>query len=116
MIRKLYYLIGCALLITASAYGASKEVEIPRTSYKNLYKFYVVAESKQNTNFLLTYKRLGYDTILYGIVEANCPSRVIRSLGTSVDSVRTINTSNPTQWIKPTFGTIELDMMTYFCR
>jgi hypothetical protein len=115
MIRKLFR-IGAIFLITISAYGASKEVEIPRTSYKNLYKFYVVEESKKNTNFVLSYKRLGYDTILFGKVEVNCPSKVIRSLGTSIKSVKDINTENPTQWVKPTIGTIESDMISYLCR
>ena len=118
MVFKRFFLLCCALVLAGNVYGASKtkEVEIPRTAYKDIYKYYVIEESKKNTNFILTYKRLSYDTILYGKVEINCPSKVIRSLGTSVKSPKAIDSENPTQWIQATIGTIESDMITYVCR
>lgn len=117
MVFKRFFLLCCALVLAGNVYGASKtkEVEIPRTAYKDIYKYYVIEESKKNTNFILTYKRLSYDTTLYGKVEINCPSKVIRSLGTSIKSVKTISDS-PTQWAQAKIGTIESDMITYVCR
>lgn len=116
-LRRIFPLF-CALFLAANAYGASKikEVEIPRSVYKDIYKYYVVEESKKNTNFILTYKRLSYDTMLYGKVEINCPSKVIRSLGTSIKSVKAINSDTPTQWAQARIGSIESDMITYVCR
>lgn len=106
------------LLLTLHAYAASKtkEIEIPRTAYKDQYKYYVLEESKKNTLFTLTYKRVGFDNFSFGKVEVNCPSRVIRSLGTSVTSVKSINTANPSQWSQARIGAIESDMIAYICR
>ncbi len=108
-----------SLLLALSANAATKksqETEIPRTAYKDIYKYYILEASKNATIYQVTYKRLGYDTILYGKVEINCPSKYIRSMGTSVKSVKEINTANPTQWTRPTIGSIELDLITYVCR
>ncbi len=118
MVFKRFFLLCCTLILAGNAYGVSKtkEVEIPRTAYKDIYKYYVVEESKKNTTFILTYKRVSYSAILYGKVEINCPSRVIRSLGTSVKSPRAIMSENPTQWMQAPIGTIESDMITYVCR
>jgi len=99
-----------------AATSQTQETEIPRTAYKDIYKYYILETNKNATIYQVTYKRLGYDTILYGKVEVNCPSKYIRSMGTSVRSVKDISTDNPTPWTRPTIGSIELDLITYVCR
>ena len=115
---RLFWLVTLTLSLGLSAYAATitQEVEIPRTTLKDVYKYYVLEETKKNTTFIVTYKRLSSNTILYGKAEINCPSKVIRSLGQNVNSAKSIDVSNPTAWQKPTLGTIEFDMVTYVCR
>ena len=115
--RYLFFAVSiCLLSITAlQAASKSNEVEFPRTAYQDNYKYYVLEEKKQNTTFVVTYKRAGFDSFVFGKVEINCPSRVIRSLGTSINSVKAIP-MEPTPWIQPTIGTIEFDMISYVCR
>jgi len=114
---KNYFIVITLLCFSLIAHAASKkEIEIPRTVQKDLYKYYILEESKKATIFQVTYKRVGISSFDYGKVEINCPSKVIRLLGKSVKSVQDINTANPGQWVKPTLNTIEADMITYVCR
>jgi hypothetical protein len=112
--------IFCICVLAAAFYthalAKSKEVEIPRTAYKDLYKYYVVEESKKNTNMQLIYKRVGQTSFDYGIVEINCAGKVLRLLGTTTKSVRDISTANPGPWSKAAIGSIEADMIAYTCR
>ncbi len=118
MVFKKFFLVCCASFLTGNVYGASKtqEVEIPRTAKKDIYRYFVIEETKKATIFQVTYKRVGQTAFDYGKVEINCPSKVIRLLGTSVKSVRDITVTSPGQWVKPALGTIEADMITYVCR
>lgn len=111
-------LLACSLLCAIQAFAASatKEVEIPRSAYKDMYKYYVLEESKKANNFQMTYKRVGQTSFDYGIVEINCAGKVIRLLGAATKSARDISTANPGQWIKPAIGSIESDMIAYVCR
>jgi len=109
-------LASLLMVLSANAATRAQETEIPRTAYKDIYKYYILEVTRNATIYQVTYKRLGYDTILYGKVEINCPSKYIRSMGTNVRSVKDINTANPTQWTRPTIGSIELDLITYVCR
>ncbi|MCD8543492.1 MAG: hypothetical protein LRY52_01120 [Sulfurospirillum cavolei] len=114
--RKIFTLIT-TLFLSISVHAASKkEIEIPRTVQKDIYKYYVLEENKKATIFQVTYKRVGTNSFDYGKVEINCPSKVIRLLGKSVKSVQDISTSTPGQWVKPAISTIESDMITYVCR
>jgi len=108
----------CSALLALSTYGISKpqEIEIPRTAYKDIYKYYVLEEGKQATLNYITLRRQSFDTIVYIKAEVNCPSRYIRQLGSSTRSAKEIRATAPTQWILPTIGTAEWDIVAYSCR
>jgi len=111
------YLFFLTILALTHLFAAQKtnEIEFPRSAYQDRYKYYILEEKKQNTTFVVTYKRAGFDSFLFGKAEINCPSRVIRSLGTSTASVKNIPLQ-PSGWVQPTIGTIEFDMVSYVCR
>ena len=109
------FLMLSLVFFSLSVSAKTKEVEVPRSAYQDTYKYYVVEESKSTTNMRLTYKRVGATAFDYGIIEANCPSKVMRLLGTGLN-VKGISTANPSQWVQPRIGTIEYDMMSYVCR
>lgn len=115
-IQKFFGIIA-ALTLAVNCFGANKsEVEVPRTVQKDIYKYYIIEESKKTTLFNVTLKRLSYDTTLYIKVEVNCPSRVIRELGNSIKSAKAISTDTPKPWVKPVIGSIQSDIITYVCR
>ncbi len=114
--KRLCLMMTVFFLLNAYAAPKTKEVEVPRTAYQDIYKYYVLEESKKATNFQVIYKRVGASSFDYGIVEINCAGKVIRLLGKSVKSVRDINTDNPSPWIAPPLRTIESDMIAYVCR
>ncbi len=107
-----------AVLFLAVGYAAprTKDVEVPRTAYQDIYKYYILEETKKATNFQVVYKRVGASSFDYGIVEINCAGKVIRLLGKSTKSVRAVNTDNPSPWIAPPLRTIEADIIAYVCR
>jgi hypothetical protein len=113
--KKLAFICGAVLSISTYGISKSQEIEIPRTAYKDIYKYYVLEEGKQATNSTITLRRQSFDTIVYIKAEINCPSRYIRQIGSSTRSAREIQ-NNPTQWYQPTIGTVELDIITYVCR
>ena len=108
----------CGVLFAFSTYGISKtqEVEVPRTVYKDTYKYYVIEEGKQATLNYITLRRQSFDSILYIKAEVNCPSRYIRQVGSSTRSVKEIRATQPTQWLQPTIGMAEWDIVSYVCR
>jgi len=113
--KKLAIILGTILVLTTYGFSKSQEVEIPRTAYKDIYKYYVLEEGRQATISTITLRRQSFDTIVYIKAEVNCPSRYIRQVGSSTRSVRDIQ-NNPTQWYQPTIGTAEFDIITYLCR
>lgn len=114
-VKKLAMICGTVLALNTYSLGKSQEIEIPRTAYKDIYKYYVLEEGRQATISSITLRRQSFDTIVYIKAEVNCPSRYIRQVGSSTRSAREIQ-SNPTQWYQPTIGTVELDIITYLCR
>ncbi|WP_041956403.1 hypothetical protein [Sulfurospirillum arsenophilum] len=114
-VKKLAIICGAVLALNTYSLGKSQEIEIPRTAYKDIYKYYVLEEGRQATISSITLRRQSFDTIVYIKAEVNCPSRYIRQVGSSTRSAREIQ-NNPTQWYQPTIGTVELDIITYLCR
>ena len=115
-IKKLAMICGALLALNTYSLGKSQEIEIPRTVHKDIYKYYVVEEGKQATLSSITLRRQSFDSIVYIKAEVNCPSRYIRQVGSSTRSARDIRTDSPTQWIQPTMGTAEWDIVAYTCR
>lgn len=110
--------IFVSLIIALSTYAVSKsqDIEIPRTAYKDIYKYYLLETGKQATVNYATLRRQSFDTILYIKVEMNCPSRYFRQVGYSTQSAKNIPANNLTEWYPPTIGTIESDIVAYICR
>lgn len=110
-------MLFCLSVLAFQAYGASKsqEIEIPRSAYKDIYKYYVLEEGKQATLNYIVLRRQSFDTIVYFKAEINCPSRYMRLVGSSTQSARAI-VANPTQWVQPTIGTAEWDIVNFACR
>lgn len=110
--------IFLSLIIALSAYSAQKsqDIEIPRTAYKDIYKYYLLEAGKQATVNYVVLRRQSFDTILYIKAEINCPSRYFRQIGYNARSPRDIPANSLTEWYKPTIGTIESDIVTYVCR
>ena len=110
--------IFLSLMVALSAYAApkSQEIEIPRTVYKDIYKYYLLETGKQATVNYATLRRQSFDTILYIKVEINCPSRYFRQIGYSTRSAKDIPANGTTEWYQPTISTIESDIVTYVCR
>ena len=109
-------LIPFLFMLNAYSAGRNSEVEVPRTAYKDPYKYYILSDTKQATIHQVSLKRLSYDTILYIKVEINCPSRVLREMGHNINSLKAIITNAPTQWYQPTIGSAQADIITYVCR
>lgn len=114
--KKIVIICGALLALNTYSVGKSQEIEIPRTAYQDIYKYYVLEEGKQATVNFITLRRQSFDTIVYIRAEVNCPSRYIRQIGSSTRSARNIQADNPSQWYQPTIGTVELDIITYVCR
>lgn len=110
--------IFLSLMIALSAYSApkSQDIEIPRTAYKDIYKYYLLEVGKQATVHSVVLRRQSFDTILYIKVEINCPSRYFRQIGYSTRSAKEIPANSTTEWYQPTISTIESDIVTYICR
>lgn len=114
--KKLAMICGAILALNTYGLGKSQEIEIPRTAYKDIYKYYVLEEGKQATISSITLRRQSFDSIVYIKAEVNCPSRYIRQVGSSTRSAKEIRATAPTQWIQPTIGTAEWDIVAYTCR
>ena len=115
--RKKFLTICCGIVLalSTSSIGKSQEIEIPRTAYKDIYKYYVLEEGKQATLNYIIVRRQSFDSIAYFKLDVNCPSRYIRQVGSSTRSVSDIR-ATPSQWVQPTIGTAEWDIVTYVCR
>lgn len=118
MFKRKKFIILCCSILALNTYSISKsqEIEIPRTAYKDIYKYYVLEEGKQATLNYIILRRQSFDTIVYIKAEVNCPSRYIRTVGTSTRSAKEIRVTAPTQWTQPTIGTAEWDIVAYTCR
>ncbi|AFL67678.1 hypothetical protein [Sulfurospirillum barnesii] len=118
MVFRYSFLALSALFLALNTYGAGRnnEVEVPRTAYKDPFKYYILSNTKQATIQQVTIKRLSYDTILYIKVEINCASRILREMGHNINSAKAISTNAPTQWYQPTIGSAQADIVTYICR
>ena len=113
--KKLGIIFGAILALNTYGVSKSQEIEIPRTAYKDIYKYYVLEEGRQATLSTIILRRQSFDTIVYIKAEVNCPSRYIRQVGSSTRSARDIQ-GTQTQWYQPTIGTAEFDIVTYVCR
>ncbi|MDD3343471.1 MAG: hypothetical protein PHR87_07855 [Sulfurospirillaceae bacterium] len=91
----------------------AQEVEIPRTAYQDIYKYYVLEVSKKANTQEITYRRQSHDAILFGKSEINCQQHAIRLLGTGASS-KTIS-STPSQWFRPPIRAVESDMINFVC-
>ena len=118
MLRGKKIAVICGALVVLSTYSVSKsqDIEIPRTAYQDIYKYYVLEEGRQATSSYITLRRQSFDTIVYIKAQVNCPSRYIRQIGSSTRSPKNIQPDDTQQWYLPTFGTIESDIITYVCR
>lgn len=99
-----------SLLVAAS----SKEVEIPRSAYKDIYKYYAIEVSEKAKIYTLTYKRLSHNTMSFGRLELHCALRQVREMGQSNLSVKHIQ-NNPQAWYAPRIGTFQSDALAYLC-
>lgn len=108
------------LLMGASfyLYGAtpSGEVEIPRTAYKDIYKYYLLEKSKKSSHLEVTYKRSSVDSILYGKIEINCTIHQVHETGQSLLSVKKIPYTPTNKWYTPRISSFQADIMNFVCR
>lgn len=102
-------------MLSSTLFGASaKEVEIPRSAYKDIYKYYVIEITPKANVRSLTYKRLSYDTMVFGRLELDCAKRCVREVGQSSLSAKHIQ-NNPQAWYTPRIGTFQADALAYLC-
>ena len=93
----------------------SSDIEVPRSVYKDRYKYYIEERAHQGMLHFVTLKRISADSMLFVKTEIDCTSRIIREMGHSVSSTKKINTSPPPQWYKPKIISIEADLINYVC-
>ena len=109
-----------ALVMGASfyLYGAtpSNEMEIPRTAYKDIYKYSLLEKTKKVSHFEATYERSSFDSILYGKIEINCTVRQVHEIGQSTLSAKKIPYTPTNKWYTPRITSFQADIMNFVCR
>lgn len=116
MLRNFLAAIFSVVFVMNANAAKPQENEVPRTVYKDIYKYYILEANKNATNFEVTYKRASFDSISYGKVQVNCAARYIKEVGASVRSPKEIAANPNAQWYQPAIGTIQFDMINYVCR
>ncbi len=94
----------------------SSEVEIPRTAYKDIYKYFLLEKTKKTSHFEITYKRSNFDSIVYAKMEINCALRQVHEIGQSALSVKKIPYTPTNTWFTPRITSFQADLMNFVCR